>query len=273
MTSDITWPHIRIISLKVIKSLQGKESHTNTQKLDQDIKFTPRRTWPPWSNDVICPTGWPCGRMLWSAHIPLANEQGLWMSLSYANFIWRHWIYKMPVRYNLSSVWVRLSIFSRLSIIQCVGLCVFSLPISMIEIIYILCRIIIIKSEVWTITHCIGLGHETMVCAVHVFLYSYQNSHHQIIISGFKYPENRSALQYWITEFKFIFQIWHGLQPSFNNIIDPNQENCANTFGCVGFYKYKIFWNECLMWANIDVIQSVSTIRSMKYIIIHLYNH
>ena len=45
MTSSITWPHVRIISLKVIKSLQGNESHTNTQKLDQDIKFTPRRTW------------------------------------------------------------------------------------------------------------------------------------------------------------------------------------------------------------------------------------
>ena len=48
------------------------------------------------------------------------------------------------------------------------GLCVFSLPISflMIERIYILCLIIIIKSEVWSITHCLGLGHETMVCAV-----------------------------------------------------------------------------------------------------------
>ena len=49
----------------------------------------------------------------------------------YANFIWRHWTYKMPVRYNLSSVWVRLSIFSQLSIIQYVGLCVFSLSISL----------------------------------------------------------------------------------------------------------------------------------------------
>ena len=29
-----------------------------------------------------------------------------------------------------------------------------------------ICLIIIIKSEVWTITHCLGLGHETMVCAV-----------------------------------------------------------------------------------------------------------
>ena len=32
--------------------------------------------------------------------------------------------------------------------------------------IYILCLIIIIKSKVWTITHSLGLGHETMVCAV-----------------------------------------------------------------------------------------------------------
>ena len=45
----------------------------------------------------------------------------------------------------------------------------------MIERIYILCVIIIIKSEVWNITHCLGLGHETMVCAVclFVFLHTY----------------------------------------------------------------------------------------------------
>ena len=73
------------------------------------------------------------------------------------NFIWRHWTYKMGVRYNLSSVWVRLSIFSQLTNIQYVGLCVCSLPIFfvMIERIYILCLIIIIKSEVWSITHCL----------------------------------------------------------------------------------------------------------------------
>ena len=43
-----------------------------------------------------------------------------------------------------------------------------SLPITLvlIEIIYILCLIFIIKSEVWTITHCLGLGHETMVSSV-----------------------------------------------------------------------------------------------------------
>ena len=90
-----------------------------------------------------------------------------------ANFIWRYWTYKMPVRYNLSSVWVRLSIFSQLSIIQYVGLCVFSLPISfvMIERVYIFCLIITIKSEVWPITHCLGLGHETMVCVISLSIF------------------------------------------------------------------------------------------------------
>ena len=86
----------------------------------------------------------------------------------------------LPVRNILSSVWVRLSIFSQLSIIQYVGLCIFSLPISfvVIERIYILCIIIIIKSEVWTITHCLGLGHETIVCTVCLSIFlSY---HHEI---------------------------------------------------------------------------------------------
>ena len=84
--------------------------------------------------------------------------------------IWRHWNYKMPVRYILSSVWVRLSIFSSLSIIQYVGLYCFNLPISLIERIYILC-LIIIKSEVWTITHFLGLGHETMVSTVYLSIF------------------------------------------------------------------------------------------------------
>ena len=93
----------------------------------------------------------------------------------------------------LSSVWVRLSIFSPLSIVQSiiqhVGLCVLSLPtpIVMIEIIYILCLIIIIKSEVWTITHCLGLGHETMVCAVCLSIFLSQYPHtFQAVISGMK---------------------------------------------------------------------------------------
>ena len=107
---------------------------------------------------------------LWSYHRPSTIVLYITPSRYHhcANFIWRHWTYKMPVRYNLSSVWVRLSISSQLSIIQYVGLCVLSLPISfvMIDRIYILCLIIITTSEVWTITHCLGLGHAIMVCAV-----------------------------------------------------------------------------------------------------------
>ena len=59
-------------------------------------------------------------------------------------------------------------IFSPVSIIQYVGLYVFSLPISLVKIerIYILCLTIIINLEVWTITHCLGLGYETLVSAV-----------------------------------------------------------------------------------------------------------
>ena len=80
----------------------------------------------------------------------------------------------MPVRYVLPSVWVRHNIFSQLSIIQHVWLCAFSLPISlvMIEKLYILC-LIIIESEVWTITHCLWLGHERIVCAVCIFIFLY----------------------------------------------------------------------------------------------------
>ena len=59
---------------------------------------------------------------------------------SLCKLIWRHWTYKMLVRYIVSSVWLRLSILSPLSNIQYVGLYVFSLPINlvMIESIYIL---------------------------------------------------------------------------------------------------------------------------------------
>ena len=53
---------------------------------------------------------------------------------SLCKLIWGHWTYEIPVRYILSSVWVRLSTFSQLSIIQYMGLCVFSLPIPLLMI-------------------------------------------------------------------------------------------------------------------------------------------
>ena len=40
-----------------------------------------------------------------------------------ANFIWRHWTYKIPARYSLSSVWVRFSIFSVIHYTICGAVC------------------------------------------------------------------------------------------------------------------------------------------------------
>ena len=62
--------------------------------------------------------------------------------------------------------YVRLSQFSQLSFMQYMELCVFSLPIYLMMImgIRVLYHIIIIKSEVWPICHCLGFGHETVIC-------------------------------------------------------------------------------------------------------------
>ena len=85
--------------------------------------------------------------------------------------IWKYWNSKMLVRYILLNVCLRLSPFYQLSFVQFMGLCVVSLPISVVMTVRIsvLYLIIIIKSEVWPICHCLGLGHETMVGAVMYF--------------------------------------------------------------------------------------------------------
>ena len=120
--------------------------------------------------------------------------------------IWRHWTYKMPVRYILSSVWVRLSIFAPLSIKKYEGLYAFSLPIPLVIIeriqciyIYILCLIIIIKSEVWTITHCLGLGHETMVATVclAIFLFLWHLTVGQLLWSQWRAVEKPEGCKSW----------------------------------------------------------------------------
>ena len=53
---------------------------------------------------------------------------------SLCKLICRHWTYEMTVRYILSTLWLRLRMFSYLSIIQYMGLCVFGLPISVVMI-------------------------------------------------------------------------------------------------------------------------------------------
>ena len=71
--------------------------------------------------------------MFWFAHRTRLFVQYTISLSPLCKLTWRHWTYKMPVRYILSSVWVRLSIFSPLSIIQYAGLYVFSLPISLYD--------------------------------------------------------------------------------------------------------------------------------------------
>ena len=76
--------------------------------------------------------------------------------------IWRHWTTKMLVRYMLPSDnslnYLIFNIWGCVSSAYPILLwwsweCVLDL-------------IIIIKPEVWIINHCLGLGHDTMVCAV-----------------------------------------------------------------------------------------------------------
>ena len=64
---------------------------------------------------------------------------------------------------------LRSSQLSRLSSMQCWGLCVFSLPnfsYDDCENTSVLSYYLIINSEVWPICYCLVWGHETMVCAV-----------------------------------------------------------------------------------------------------------
>ena len=61
---------------------------------------------------------------------------------------------------------------------QYMELCVFSLPISRMMVVRIGVRylITIIKSRVWPICHCLGLGQETMACAVSLLI-CWQTNH------------------------------------------------------------------------------------------------
>ena len=106
-------------------------------------------------------TLWPSGRIHLFAHY------STWLS-SLCRRIWRNWTSKMLVRYILSSLCLRSREFFQLFFMQYMGTLVFSFCISlmMVVIICVLYLVIIIKSEVWPICHCLQFGHETMVCAV-----------------------------------------------------------------------------------------------------------
>ena len=67
----------------------------------------------------------------------------------------------------------------------------------------LLCLIIIINSEVWTIIHCLGLDHETMVCAVCLFIFLYIQSISQNIYISFC-----NALLLWLCNRFAIYYIY-----------------------------------------------------------------
>ena len=73
-------------------------------------------------------TLWPAGR------VRLFVDDTISLS-SLCRLIWRHWTNKMLVRYMLPSVCLRLRLFSQLSFIWYMGLCVFSLPDSPVMIV------------------------------------------------------------------------------------------------------------------------------------------
>ena len=81
--------------------------------------------------------------------------------------LWMHWTTKMLVVYVLPNVCLRLRQLSQLSFIDIWG-CVCSVSQFSCDGRKNVCTylIIIIKSEVWFINHCLGLGHQTMICAV-----------------------------------------------------------------------------------------------------------
>ena len=95
---------------------------------------------------------------------------------SLCKLIWGHWTYKMAVRYILSSVWVRWSIFSELSIIRYMGLCVFSLPISLVMI-KIICTLSYYHHQIGSMNYyplfTAGSWNNGMRC---ISIYSYANN-------------------------------------------------------------------------------------------------
>ena len=85
-------------------------------------------------------TLWPADRIRLFVHYTISLS-------SVCKLICRHWTYEMSARYILSSVWVRLSIFSWLSIIQYMGLYVFILPNSLVMVERIYCFVLLSSSN------------------------------------------------------------------------------------------------------------------------------
>ena len=100
------------------------------------------------SSSLLCSLWWVqiVGLLVVSYRIRLFVHYTISLS-SLCKLICRHWTYEMSARYILSSVWVRLSIFSYLSIIQYMGLYVLSLPNSLVMVERIYCFVLLSSSN------------------------------------------------------------------------------------------------------------------------------
>ena len=79
-------------------------------------------------------------------------------------YLKKYWTYEILVRYILSCVCLRLSLFSQVSLMQYMVLRVFSLPSLhlMVTRIFAFHLVIIIRSEIRIVGHCLKPGNETI---------------------------------------------------------------------------------------------------------------
>ena len=90
-------------------------------------------------------TLWPAGRVRLFADYTISLS-------SLCRLIWRHWTNTMLVRYMLPSVCLRLRLFSQLSLIQYMGLCIFSLPNSPVMIVR-MCTLSYYHNQIGSMNH------------------------------------------------------------------------------------------------------------------------
>ena len=128
-------------------------------------------------------TLWPLGRVRLFADYTISLS-------SLCRLIWKHWTTKMLVRYMMPSVCLRLRQFSQLSLYSlygavCLQLTQFSCD-DRENVYFILLSSSNRKYESLIINHCLGLGHETMVCAVclTMFLKTTKNVFHYVKLTN-----------------------------------------------------------------------------------------
>ena len=90
--------------------------------------------------------------------------------LSLYRFNWKYWTCKMLVRYILLSVCLRLSYFFQVCFMYYLYVSSLTIHLSMIVRIFAFHLTTFIELWIWIINYCSGLGHETMVCVLCVFL-------------------------------------------------------------------------------------------------------